>query len=232
MRTLIICVILTAAGIVRGEDSAWLIVPGRSVGKVSLGMDQAEVFRLLGAPGMQNDFEATDRRANFLGQGRAGEVPVVKGVTQSDWVTPLPLPGKHDQAGYFCDFLTVYVRDDKVVEVEVRSSRFHDAHGLSSAKTAVKWREQYGHGETLYCKCPHPSAGGIPATKRFLFYEDAAGAGVALRCACFGNLAPDPDPDGELDTIIVHAPGEKVLVDPDGGCRFVWKEYPVRRNRR
>ena len=65
----------------RADDHAWLIVPGKSIGQISIGMTQAEVCKLPGTPTMQNDFEETDRSLVYLGQRRGG-VLVAKGVPQ------------------------------------------------------------------------------------------------------------------------------------------------------
>ena len=162
MKALLLVIWLAVAGNVCAEDDTWLIVPGKSVGKIAIGMEQSEVFKLLGTPTMQNNFAETNRRASYL-VDRRGEVPIPKGLTQSDWTTPLPVPGKDDAVGYLCDFVTVYVLDKKVVQIEVRVRRFHDAHGLSSASTAVEWRRQYAPTDNFYCECHHPSAEGIPA---------------------------------------------------------------------
>ncbi|MDQ3624813.1 MAG: hypothetical protein M3463_20410, partial [Verrucomicrobiota bacterium] len=81
-----------------------------------------------------------------------------------------------------------------------------------------------------FCFYRHPSAGGIPAVKHYVAYEDAADDGIAWRYGAFGNLAPDPDPADSLETIIVHAPGSPFLPDPDGSSRFVWKDRPERRD--
>ncbi len=230
MRTFLLVVWLAVAGSVGAVDDPWLIVPGKSVGKIAPGMEQSEVFRLLGSPSMQNDFEETDRHAFYYGtKDKEGDVPVPKGVTGTDWTTPRPVPGKEDGAEYFCDFVTVSLRDRKVVRIEVSTRRFHDAHGLSTGNTGEEWRKQYPHTERWGCKYHHPSAGGLPASKHLMAYEDAVAEGIGWRSGGWGNLAPELDWDGAVETVIIHAPGEKLLPDPDGGSRFVWKDNPNRR---
>jgi len=45
-----------------------------------------------------------------------------------------------------------------------------------------------------------------------------------------GSLAPDPDLDGKVETVAVHAPGTPMIMDPDDGSRFIWKDSPLRRS--
>ena len=207
-------------------DDEWLIVPGKSVGKISLGMEAREVFRLLGAPHMQNDFEVSDRNAVYYGKGSpTGKVPVAEGVTQSDWVTPKPIPKESED--FMCDFVTVYVRDRTVVQIELRAPRFHTKDELSVRSSGKQWRAKFPGGETFHCNYSHPTAGGIPGHKHVVGFEDDVKAGIGWRCGVFGDLAPDVDEDGELETIIIHPPGERLLADPDGGSRFVWKDNPI-----
>lgn len=59
-----------------------------------------------------------------------------------------------------------------------------------------------------------------------MIYEDAAKSGIAWRYGEMGNLAADPDPADPLELIIVHAPGQPLIIDPDGGSRFIWKDNP------
>ena len=213
-------------------DDAWLIVPGKGIGKISLGMPQSEVCKLLGTPNMQNDFEMTNRHASYL-KGGNGNVPVAAGVTQSDWTTLRPaFPAEEDGSGaeaFMCDFVTVYVRDAKVVQIEVRSPRFHLAGGLSTTRSSTDWQKQFPDTVQTLCRYDHPSAGGYPGTKHFVDFEDAVPAGLAWRYGWFGDAAPDGDPADPIETVIIHAPGAKLLVDPDGGSRFVWKDFPLRR---
>jgi hypothetical protein len=49
-----------------------------------------------------------------------------------------------------------------------------------------------------------------------------------VRYGGFGNLSPDPDPKDALEIVIIHAPGTPLLEDPDGGSRFIWKDWPGR----
>jgi hypothetical protein len=229
-RTWLLTILLPLALCCRasGETTPWLIIPGKSVGQVAIGMPQEEVFARLGAPTMQNDCQEMGRQGIYRkGQG---EVPLPQGVTEDDWTTRRPVPTNHDgdDGVYLCDFVTAYVRSGKVVQVEVRVAKFHTADNLSLATNGLGWRKRFPHTERFSCEFRQPSSGGIPAGKHFLAFEDAVQDGIAWRTSGFGSLSPEDDPDGAIDTIIVHAPGEKLLVDPDGGCRFLWKEYPYR----
>ncbi len=43
-----------------------------------------------------------------------------------------------------------------------------------------------------------------------------------------GDMAPDPDPNARVNAIVVHRPGQPVIIDPDGGDRYIYKESPNR----
>lgn len=215
------------------DDKEWLIVPGKSVGKISLGMPQSEVFRLLGAPQMQNDFDTTkDRQPTYLSDKREGKKPDGEGVTQNDWTTPRPVPRRpssgSDQDKFLCDFITVYTREEKVMQIEVRVPRFRTADGLSTTSKEGEWHRRFSGIEEFQCKYHHPSSGGIPASKHFFAFADDVKEGIAWSCDGWGNAFPEVtlEPDDPVYSVVIHAPGERVLPDPDGGSRFIWKENP------
>jgi hypothetical protein len=192
-------------------------------------MDHADVIRLLGTPAHEEDLGMSCRH----GLNSHGEpAPNPKGVLQDDWITPIPVSPDPDAGDpmFMCNFVTVYLKDRRVVQIEVSSPRFKTLEGCSTAGSALDMRKRYPKYQATYTHYHHPSSGGLPAPKHFITLEDAVSDGVAWRYGAMGALAPDPDPaeDG-LEAIIVHAPGQPALLDPDGGSRFIWKDNPARR---
>lgn len=209
-----------------------LIVPGERVVEVKLGMAHADLLRLLGAPHRQDDLEQTERRGKVLGETGLRNVDTdLTGIRREDWITPLALPHNlEENSSFMSDFLTVYVRGGRVVQIELRSSQFKTRDGASTASSAKTLRKLHPDFLPLTLLYQHPSSMGIPATKHFVVYEDAQMVGIAWRYGVFGNLAPDPDTSGVLETIIVHSAGTPLIPDADGGSRFVWKDWPLGKN--
>ena len=214
------------------NKNTWTIVPGKSIGQISLGMEHAEVLRLLGAPHRQDDLEYTPDS-----NGNSDVAPNIqfKATLRDDWITPVPIPISADgsaapeqNAFFMANFVTVYLRERRVVQIEVRVPRFRTATGLSIANTALEWRQPFPHFTVTNQRFHHTSAGGWPAVKHPITFEDAIDAGIAWRYGAFGDLAPETDPSQTVDVITVHAPGKPMLIDPDGGSRFIWKDAPLR----
>jgi hypothetical protein len=211
----------------------WKIVPGKRIGEIQIGMAHADVIRLLGAPDLEEDLGETDRSGELRPGGEP--TPKLNGILRDDWITPLAvsLNPDTDDPIFMCNFVTVYIslKDRRVVQIEVRAPRFKTVFGSSSESSALELRKQYPRYQTTFCVYHHPSSGGIPANKHFIIFEDAVGDGIAWRYGAMGDLAPDPDPADELETIIVHASRKPALLDPDGGSRFIWKDAPARRGK-
>ncbi len=64
--------------------------------------------------------------------------------------------------------------------------------------------------------------------KLFVNYDDDVGAGIAWYYNWMGDMSPDPDPNARVNAIVVHRPGQPVIIDPDGGDRYIYKESPNR----
>jgi len=145
-----------------------------------------------------------------------------------DWLTKALAPKSYVEDGsYFKhDFVTVYFRHDRAVQIEASSAKFKTVQGLSTSSGAKGFQRRFSQYNSI--QPPHfhdPDSGGCPASKHFVTYEDAKAAGIAWRYGGWGNLSPDPDPD-RLEMVIVHRRGQPVIVDPDGGVRLVWKIPP------
>lgn len=228
---LFILLALSFSQLSRAEDNPWKIIPGVSLGQVKIGMERAEVFRLLGTPHLEQDLETVEPKGHLMTNADPN-IPLkpLKGVIQDDWITPLAVPKENESTTTFmADFVTVYFLDGKVAQIEARVARFQTAEGLSFKSTARDFRKKYPAYTTTSALYAHPSSVGWPAYKHYMVFEDAVKAGLAWRYGAMGNLAPDPQPDDELETIIVHAPGHPLLIDPDGGARFIWKDLPFKR---
>ena len=210
----------SCASLAQAAPDDWTVVPGKSVGQIAIGMEHAEVIRLLGAPHRQDDLEYVpggESNAQF------------KDTLREDWITPLPVSATPERNAYFmANFVTIYLRERRVVQIEVRVPRFKTDTGLSIASTALQWRQRFPLFTETNQRFHHTSAGGWPAVKHFVVFEDAVDAGVAWRYGGFGNLAPDSDPSATVHVIAVHAPGKPMMIDPDGGSRFIWKDAPLR----
>lgn len=204
----------------RAGPSDNLVVPGQSVGPVHLGMEHAAVLRLLGVPHREDDLSALPDSENGP----------YRDIIRDDWITPLPVFAHPESAEgvFMADFVTVYFKHQLVVQVEVRTARFKTAEGLSSASTPLQWRARFPRSKETSHTFRHPSSGGWPGAKHITLLEDAVAEGIAWRWGAMGSNAPDPDPERQVEVICVHAPGRPVLMDPDGGSRFIWKTPPLR----
>ncbi len=88
------------------------IVPGQSIGKISLGMRHSTVIRLLGVPQQAR----TLRSSRIPGPHPAGDYEIDAWMKSTTVLGPV---------------LTVTLRNDRVVQIETSSPRFTTADGLS-----------------------------------------------------------------------------------------------------
>jgi hypothetical protein len=215
MKLLIALVGLFACSLAFAADNDSLVIAGQRIGQIAIGMEHAEVLRLLGTPHREDDLGYPDddeRQHEFSDNLR------------DDWIVPLPI----SDDWFMAEFFTVYIRAGLVAQIEIRNVRFKTKEGLSSASKGTEWRKLFPDFKTTFEHYRHTSAGGLPATKHLVLFEDAIKAGIAWRFGAMGDLAPDPDPDGRVEAVAVHAPGKPMIIDPDGGSRFIWKTNPKR----
>jgi hypothetical protein len=205
-----------AQAVAKSVASAWLIVPGQRIGKVKIGMPRQTVQQLLGTP----------RSSAHLQDGALLE----------RWASSKPSE-KSLELFYLADFVTVYYRDGRVVQIDASSPSFKLVNGLSTLNSANDFAGIYPTSSVWEKKLTylHKDDGGIPATKHFVCYDDATEKGIAWRYGWWGNLAPDGDPASPLEMISVHVPSTPALIDPDGADQFTlttaYKEkhgYPAR----
>ncbi len=195
-----------------------LIIPGARIGSVVLGSNRQSVHKALGYPQQK-------RR-------------LADGLLQESWLDKLSRKEQDQEfrkgAYWKCYYLVVYFKDNRVVQAEVNSPRFTTRSGLSTASSAQVLRKHFRPFYSIYHRpfyssyllYYNPDPGGIPAVRHYLNYEDAVKSGIAWRYGAWGDLAPEPDPDGELEAIIIHLPKQAVVPDPDGGQRFVQTIQP------
>ena len=184
------------------------IVPGQQIGDAVISATRQQMHKALGKP--------------------TESIRLDSGVVREDWLGKDIAPKSYVEVGLYFkhDFMTIYFRDDHVIQIEVSSATFKTPEALCSTSGAEKFRERYPDYTRIYP--PHfsnPDPGGCPAPKHYVAYDDAVSAGVAWRFGAWGGLAPEPDPS-RLEVVIVHLRGEPVFVDPNGGIRLVWKIPP------
>ena len=201
---LLLAVLLLAPAAFAGD---FFIVPGQRIGTVTLGMDRASVHTLLHAP-------STTHQAH--------------GLILDTWLSQgLLTTDPNGYGGLKRDYLTVFFRNNHVVQIEVSAAKFKTANGLSTRSSAHAFDKQYPHfqephkqpdGNPYVWDNSDPSASS-PAAKHFIAYGDAVREGIAWKYGAWGDLAPDPDPS-EMESVIVHLLGQTVLLNPNDGLPY------------
>ena len=189
----------------------FVIVPGQRIGTVTLGMDRASVHTLLHAP-------STTHQAH--------------GLILDTWLSRQQSKSYEGGRGPLkYDYLTVFFRGGHAVQIEVSAAKFKTAGGLSAASSADDFAKRYPNYQT-----PHFAAddaihwvgdnfnesafdpgASSPAGKHFISYGDAVRQGIAWKYDAWGDMSPDTDPEGSLAAVVVHVPGQTVLLNPNDG---------------
>lgn len=194
-------VALACAGCARAGD--FQIVPGQRIGTVVLGMSRQTVHHILHLPSQAHRRHDGTLQESWLSRRKISRAAVDEGIYWK-W-----------------NFVTVYFRHNRVVQVEVNSSRFTTSSKLSTKSSATKWEKAFKPFRSNAERGTSRDLDGYPAVKHFMVYDDAVQSGIAWRYGGWANLAPDMDSDGPLEIAIVHAPGQRVIPDPDGSNRFM-----------
>ncbi len=196
----------------------FVIVPGQRIGTVTLGMDRTSVHTLLHAP-------STTHTAPH-------------GLILDTWLSHQQLKSYEGGRGALkYDYLTVFFRNGHAVQIEASAAKFTTANGLSTHSSANDFAKRYPNYLTphfspnadnhLASGTPYaeyhtrgdPGASS-PAGKHFLDYGDAVRQGIAWKYDAWGDMSPDTDPNGSLDAVIVHVPGQRVLLNPNDGLPY------------
>ncbi len=178
-------VLMTLAGAAARAQQA--VVPGRSVGRVFLGMQQSDVWKILLSPRQRRSLPAS--------------------------ALPAPhRPGRYalDEWGDDSHSLTILYRDAKVVQVEVSSPRFTLPGGVSVATPFAVLRRRFPRMRVDQ----YHSTGGVEdeGIGDVGFYADDVRQGIAFT----SSILDDEDTYNELprlkpDSLIVHLPGQRAL---------------------
>ena len=218
MKTYIFVILASLSLSAFAGNNGWRIIPGKRIGQVTIGMERAEVIRLLGLPNREDDLEDLKPEKN-------GEY---KDILRDDWTVPVSLRQMDGSSYRIVNFVTVYFHNLRVVQIEVSDARFQTMDGFSVKNTPIQWAKRFLKHNESHHQFSHQSAGGIPATKVFVNYDDVISDGISWYYNWMGDLAPDPDLNRSVCAVVVHKPHEPVIIDPDGGDRFIYKEEPKR----
>lgn len=170
------------------------IVPGKSLGSISLGMAEEDVRKKLKTP------------AEFV-QGPEGTLMEV-------WYGKTKLSGTGDDSFLRRNYVAIYFKDEKVVQIEATSKSFKTSSGLSTGSAVKLWQAQFKFRTDKNDLVVNLDPDGLPAMKHLRFYGDAIAQGLAWKQGAWGNLFPEPGPEDGLESVIVHLPGTAVLLNP------------------
>ncbi len=203
--TCLFCFGLWMALTASAQANDFRIVPGQRIGAVTLGMSRQILHKSLRFPD----------RVRRLGNGVLQETWLSRRKTsRADW----------EQGIYWkWNFLTVDFRHNRVSQIEINSPRFATFSRLSTRNSSVAWSKQFKPFRSTDDQRGSRDPGGYPGTKHFMVYDDALQKGIAWRYGVWGDLAPEPDPYGLLEVVIVHPAGQQIILDPDGSNRFVFR---------
>lgn len=191
------------------------IVPGRRIGSARLGMTPTAVIALLHQP-------STTRHAPG-------------GLIVDTWLSHrLVTTDPNGVRGLKRDYLIVLFRQNQAVQIEVSSPQFTMANGLSEVSTGHGFARRFPNHRTptfpmqtaLHWMGDHYAVSQVdpeassPAGKHFVVYGDAVHQGIAWKYGAWGDMAPEADPDGPLEAVIVHQPGQRVLLNPNDGLPY------------
>jgi hypothetical protein len=189
--------ILMAAAPAHASD--FFIVPGQRIGYVAIGESRASVLRSLNRPSKRRKIPGSIEIDTWLGGALQ---PADAGCTE----------GKT----YYSNYLTVFYKNGRVIQIEATSAKFHTKTGLSTSSDAGSgWGRQFRHRREIdytWTATDDPEYS-CPAAGHLLFYGDDIAKGIAWKQGSWGDLAPGPGPSPEA--IVVTRPGHKLLLNPN-----------------
>ncbi len=174
--------------------AGFVVVPGKSLGSISLGMSEDQV------------------RAKLRDPAEFAKTP--DGVLVEVWFGKAKLSGKGEDSFLRRNYLAIYYRDEKVIQIEATSKAYQTTTGLSTGTAVKSWAAQFSAHSDSNKVIPNLDPEGLPAAKHLLYYGDAITSGLAWKQGAWANLWPEPGPDAGLESIIVHMPGKKLILNP------------------
>jgi len=180
----------------------WVFVPGQSIGHIALGMTEAEVEHALSKP-----------TARLVGHNLVVMV-WLGGPVAAD--SPIAQPSE-PMWGSARETASAILVGGKVAQIEVSSPIWHDASKqLSAAHTVAELEAaRPAHYATMQDTLANvDDTASAPASKHIFGIDDDVAGGLAFAYGDWGNLSPDIDTSFQPEAIIVHAPGQKALVNP------------------
>lgn len=162
------------------------VVPGQSLGKVSLGASAAQVRKTLGKP------NASLVRKDGL----------VADIYQAKQ------PRKVQYGGTIRDSVTVLYRRGRVVQIEATSPIFKTARGISTDTALKVWEPLLRDYRVYTYEYIDPEGGGWRN-----YYVDDRQQGLAFEFEGYQDFATW---ESNANTIIVHPKGTKVMADEGG----------------
>jgi len=184
-------VLMTLAGGAARAQQA--VVPGRSAGRVFLGMRRGDVWKILRSPRRHRSVRSS------------------------------VLPAPHRPGGYAVDqwesgprSVTILYRNARVVHVEVNSPQFSAPGGVSVATPFAVLRRRFPRMRVDQYLSTDVT-GGREDSGAVLFYADDVRRGIAFTTGTQDDAVTyDELPRLKPDSLIVHLPGQRVLpVDAD-----------------
>lgn len=195
---LMLCLALGAVAVASADN--FLVVPGRSVGKIRLGDARSTVIKSMGQPSQSAKWRS--------------------GLTQDTWLGPKPANNEDGLPVSERTFLHVIYRNSRVAQTEFNSPRFATASGISTHSSLAQFRAHHRNLRVRAYGYDDPGGGGYIG-----YYYDDVVKGIAFT---FG-VQDEFDARITPHALRVHSPGTPVIIDPGGKAEKAKDEIPVGR---
>lgn len=165
------------------------IVPGKSIGKIALGMNRSAIYRILGSANQSHRVPSSRIPGRYL----AGRYEVA-----TWWKKKKSSPGP---------MLTVTLRNNRVVQIETDSAAFTTAGGTSLGAHFSALRNRYPHMRVDQYGVGETEGGGFVK-----FYMDSVRRGIAFTQGTQDDESTyDGLPTSTPESIIIHLRGQRVI---------------------
>ncbi len=165
------------------QTATTMIVPGRSFGRVKIGMTKEALVKVLGKPNTEAQLDGDVTESIWYGVGRSTD-----GIRKTD-------------------FVAAYFFHDAVVQVDGSTPRFKTKGGLTTAKPWTEFSDSYPSPTPR--KRIYPMDDDQPRMLHFAM--DAADVGFGWVQVQYEAKDAKPQPDSPVDMIVVHRPGTRML---------------------